>query len=467
MLLPKRSLMQILALLPLGSTITVRAEDSSYIYFDNTQYLADTSNVVSVSWSALKAAFASPNRTDTAKFEGLDWTKPYPGSALAGFSANLRIADDVPFPSEATTENVLTNVAALTFGIPRSLVSNGLPKAMDPSWYICQHFFVSNVPDPTKDVDDDCSFLPKACQTDLVNSLVDSWGSLYSRTAAMCGANALDRIAPSCRDAVGATTADVLASDHSDLENAVTAKALTVDEVQQYSWMIGTGFHESRNQTSYYDAYNRTYITVNVFGYNSQVTGAAKPLAKLACLRPKWTAPPGSSTSTTSSTATSRTSTSVTATGSLTSSATTTSAEPTGSGTTSTSSVASTTSENTSSASPTSTVHCLGGTIANGISGNLLGICSYGCDFDHCLSSACVCTSSAAAAVAAPTPVAGNTAALIQVWIRMQMITSITWICASMCVSAGIVLLGRVATVDSNQVLCTSYSCCWCPTTCL
>lgn len=38
--------------------------------------------------------------------------------------------------------------------------------------------------------------------------------------------------------------------------------------------------------------------------------------------------------------------------------------------------------------------------------GKLLGLFSYGCDLDHCLSGACVCTSSAAAAVAAPTTVA-------------------------------------------------------------
>lgn len=141
--------------------------------------------------------------------------KPYPGSAVTGFSANLRIADDVPFPSEVTTENVLTNVAALTFDVPRSMMSNGLPKAMDPSWFMCQHFFVTTLPDPTKGVDHDCSFLPKTCQTDLVNSLEDTWGSLYNVTGAMCGANALDRIALSSQDAVGVITAYVLGKSRS------------------------------------------------------------------------------------------------------------------------------------------------------------------------------------------------------------------------------------------------------------
>ena len=49
-----------------------------------------------------------------------------------------------------------------------------------------------------------------------------------------------------------------------------------------------------------------------------------------------------------------------------------------------------------------------GGTTAEGISGNLLGLCSYSCDFDHCLDSACVCTRFAAAAVPAPAQLAGK-----------------------------------------------------------
>ncbi|RKU40478.1 hypothetical protein DL546_001018 [Coniochaeta pulveracea] len=359
MSLVRGSLPRLLTLLMLGS-MAVQAQDISYIYFDNIQYLANASNIVEISWPVLKAAFASPNKTDTARFEGRDWTKPYPGTALAGFSASLRIADDLPFPSEVTTENVLTNVAALTFGVPESLMSHSLPKAMDPSWYICQHFFVSTLPDPTKAVDHNCSFLPEVCQADLVKRLVDTWGSLYNDTGAMCGANALNAIPLSCREAVGVLTADVLAWDHLDLENIVAAKALTVDEVQQHSWMIGTGFHDPHNQTSYYDAYNRTYITVNVFGHGPQVSGASKPIAKLACLRPAWTAIPASSISTTSPASTSFTTTPGTIATSLSSTTTITTPTAPGSSTTSMKSTASATSDSTSSASPTSTVHCLG-----------------------------------------------------------------------------------------------------------
>ncbi|RKU47563.1 hypothetical protein DL546_006892 [Coniochaeta pulveracea] len=309
-----------------------------------------------MSWPVLQAAFASPNRTDTARYEGFDLTKPYPGSALAGFSANLRIADDVPFPSEVTTEKVMTNVAAITFDMP-------LSKAMDPSWYVCQHFFVSTLPDPTKDIDHDCSFLPEQCQTDLVNSLVDPWGSFKDDSSNMCGGWTFDYITPSCQDALGHITSDVYGWDHSTLEDAIDKRTLTVDEVGQYSWMMGTGFHDPPNAEWYYQrAYNRTYITVNVFGYNSQVSvsGASKPFAKLSCLRANRNASPDSGTSTTSPTDTGSTTTPGTVTSSLSSPTTNPSTTAPGSGTTSTGSAASATSASTSSASPTSTAHCLG-----------------------------------------------------------------------------------------------------------
>jgi hypothetical protein len=194
----------------LGHGYTASASDSSYIYFDNIQYLANASNVVQMSWSTLGAAFASPNLSDSAGFSGLDWTKPFPGSAISGFTTHLRIADDVPFPPAVTTENVVTNVAAISFGIPSSMKTNGLPKTMDSSWYICQHYYVSTLPDPTKDIAHDCSFLPTQCQMDLKTDLAQDWGAIESETGAMCGGYALDTITASCQSTLGTVTADVL-----------------------------------------------------------------------------------------------------------------------------------------------------------------------------------------------------------------------------------------------------------------
>ncbi|GKT51192.1 uncharacterized protein ColSpa_11373 [Colletotrichum spaethianum] len=45
---------------------------------------------------------------------------------------------------------------------------------------------------------------------------------------------------------------------------------------------------------------------------------------------------------------------------------------------------------------------CTGGTTADGISGNFIGLCSYRCDFNHCPAGVCVCTGPAAKPAAIP-----------------------------------------------------------------
>lgn len=185
--------------------------DNSYIYLDNAEYLVESSNLIKMSWSALEAAFASPNRSDIATFTGLDWTKPYPGTPVSGFTAHLRIADEVRFPPAVTEENVVTNVAALNFGIPPSMrKANGLPKSIHSSWYICQHYYISTLPDPTSDIAHDCSFLPSQCQKDLKASLTKNWGAFESEQGGMCGTWAFDFITESCQGTLGRLTSDVL-----------------------------------------------------------------------------------------------------------------------------------------------------------------------------------------------------------------------------------------------------------------
>lgn len=200
-------------LLPLASLLqTITGEEEmSYVLLDNTEYIANASNYVEMSWPALEDAFASSNRSDVASYRGFDWTKPYPGAPLTGFSAHLRIADEVPFPSSAIKGDVRSDVAAISFGVPSSLMGDdGFPKSMDPSWYVCQHTYVSTVPDPTTDVDHGCSFLPTECLDGLRDSLVKTWGSWENETGSMCGGNGLEYISPSCHDALGPVTADVL-----------------------------------------------------------------------------------------------------------------------------------------------------------------------------------------------------------------------------------------------------------------
>ncbi|KAK2060412.1 hypothetical protein LY76DRAFT_509962 [Colletotrichum caudatum] len=362
------------------------AQETSYIYFDNSPYLSNPSNVVEFSWPSLKAALTSPNRSDVASYTGFDWTLPYPGTPLSGFSTHLRIADDLNFPDSVTTENVRTNVASISYGVPPPLMnSDGFPKGMDSSWYICQHYFVSTVPDPTKEVDHDCSFLPKQCQQDLKSSLVKKWGTFISETGAMCGANALELITPSCRDALGLVRADVLAWDSSNLADRTTSKTLVVDEVSQYSWMIGTGFSDPYNQTSYYAASNRTYLIATVFGHSADVDNPAEPVAELACLRPAWSVIPTATT-----------------TGRITSTSSSIMGEPS-----TAAPVIPTSSQLASSSStpavPAPTSHCIGGTIKEGASIGLTGLCSFSCDYDRCEEEACVCTRSASTPAAVPT----------------------------------------------------------------
>lgn len=185
--------------------------DTTYIYFDNIPYLANASNVIPMSWSTLEAAFADPIREDIATYTGLDWTKPYPGSPLPGFTTHVRIADHVRFPPAVTEENAVIDVAALSYGIPPSMrKADGLPKSMHPSWYICQHYYVSDLPDPTSDIAHDCSSLPSQCQHDLKAGMITNWGAFQDETGGiMCGDWALETITPSCQDTLGFVTADV------------------------------------------------------------------------------------------------------------------------------------------------------------------------------------------------------------------------------------------------------------------
>ncbi|WQF90403.1 hypothetical protein CDEST_15417 [Colletotrichum destructivum] len=110
----------------------------------------------------------------------------------------------------------------------------------------------------------------------------------------MCGANALDLITPSL-PGMRARPRQSRLWDLSNLADAATSKIFTFDEVGQCSWTIGTGYSDPLiiNQTSYYAAYNRTYVVVTVFGHGADVSNAAEPVAaKLACLRPTWSALP-------------------------------------------------------------------------------------------------------------------------------------------------------------------------------
>ncbi|KAI0127064.1 hypothetical protein BJ170DRAFT_734259 [Xylariales sp. AK1849] len=199
----------------------------------------------------------------------------------------------------------------------------------------------------------DCLFLPSQCLADLKTSLVKDRGTQQADSGTMCAMSAFDTITSSCQAALGTVKADVL------------------------------GYNDPGNQTAYYASTNRAYMVATVFGYSSTVSEGAEPAVELAWLRPTWAALPQPVPSTTSATRS------------------TTTAESTS--VTSSSSTVQSSKTTTTTAEVTATMHCTGGTRADGISDNLLGLCSFSCDYDHCPENVCVCTPSALVAVAAPT----------------------------------------------------------------
>ncbi|GJC99666.1 alpha-glucanase [Colletotrichum higginsianum] len=71
-------------------------------------------------------------------------------------------------------------------------MESGTPKAMGPSWNICQHYVVTNKIDPTKPVGHGCGFLPDECRSDLESSLTKEWG--IRGVEGMCSNFALEHV---------------------------------------------------------------------------------------------------------------------------------------------------------------------------------------------------------------------------------------------------------------------------------
>ena len=113
--------------------------------------------------------------------------------------------------------------------------------AMDPSWYICLHVFISTRREVKLPVDggSKCDFLPQACHTDLKTSLTQNWGKVSNHT--MCSELGYGIIPPSCQDSFGSAHQEVMAFDAAFLANSTMSPLQTSKEQQQYSWRIGTG----------------------------------------------------------------------------------------------------------------------------------------------------------------------------------------------------------------------------------
>ncbi|KND86424.1 hypothetical protein TOPH_08950 [Tolypocladium ophioglossoides CBS 100239] len=189
--------------------------------------------------------------------------------------------------NETIVQNATTVLSSLTFGIPDGMImSCGRPLPMDPSWYLCRHIFISTNPEAKKVVDggNGCSFLSQDCLADLVLGLTKDWGTVDNAT--MCSRLIYDPIPPSCVGSFGYSRQDVLAADSNTIANSTLGPLQTSKMQQQYSWRIGTGYHDPGDARAYAIAANRTYLVATVWGYSKKADPKAIKIPKVsfACL---------------------------------------------------------------------------------------------------------------------------------------------------------------------------------------
>ncbi|KAE8365721.1 hypothetical protein BDV27DRAFT_156603 [Aspergillus caelatus] len=279
---------------------------TSPVYIDYNEFFINSSNILAVPYEDVTAAFRTPVANYSTAIDGFDWTQPYPGSRRDGHMTYLEIAQEMPL-SASIVENATTVLSSLTFGIPDSMSSGGQPLAMDPSWYICRHVFISTRPEAKLAVDggSKCDFLSQACQADLKTSLTQDWGKAAEGT--MCSALGFDPIPPSCQETFGFARQDVMAFDAAFLANSTLAPVQTNKEQQQYSWRIGTGYHDPGDASAYALAANRTYLVATVWGYSQSAMHIQVPEVSFGCLSsgasdiPPPPSPPSSTAATSSS----------------------------------------------------------------------------------------------------------------------------------------------------------------------
>jgi hypothetical protein len=278
---------------------------NSPIFIDYGEFFMNGSNILSVPYQNVTAAFTTPVAINSTTVNGFDWTQPYPGSSKDGHTVYLKVAQEMALP-ESIVENATTVLSSLTFGIPDSMISGSQPLAMDASWYICRHVFISTKPEVKLAVDggSNCGFLSNTCQADLKASLTRDWGNAADGT--MCSALGFDPIPPSCQDSFGFARQDVMAFDAAFLANTTLAPVQTSKEQQQYSWRIGTGYHDPGDTRAYASAANRTYLLATVWGYSQDSESRQVPEVSLSCLSsgtsygpPSSGSPPPTTTTTT------------------------------------------------------------------------------------------------------------------------------------------------------------------------
>ncbi|KAE8378398.1 hypothetical protein BDV26DRAFT_292215 [Aspergillus bertholletiae] len=270
-------------LISLVFLVTLGAAFDTPFYIDNDEYFIRSDNLLSVPMENVTAAFKTPYSVQSTPIDGFDWTKSYPGSRIDGHTAYLEVSQEMPI-SESIVQNATTVLSALTFSIPESMSSGKQPRAMDSSWYICHHIFISTKPEVKSAVDSgqNCDFLSEECQNDLRTSLTKDWGTAAEDT--MCSALGFDAIPMSCHDSFGYARQDVNAFDAEYLANTTLAPIMTDKEPSLYDWYIGTGYHDPGDVRAYTAATNRTYLVGTVWGYSKTSKNTQVPEVTFSCL---------------------------------------------------------------------------------------------------------------------------------------------------------------------------------------
>lgn len=277
------SLFFLQAMVLIGQFHPSKARLMSPIFVDYVEFFMNGSNVIEVPYDDVKDAFENQVAASSQGLSGFDWTHPYPGSPIDGHKVYLEIAREMHM-SPSIVENSTTVLSSLTFDIPDSMRAGSLPLNMDPSWFICQHIFISTSEQARDPVDrgENCGYLSEQCKSDLTDTLTKTWGNEANGT--MCAALGFDPIPPSCEDSFGFARQDVLSFDEGVLANTVLGLLHTNKEQQQDSWRMGTGYHAPGNARSYALAANRTYLIATVWGYSQQASAKTVPAVTFACL---------------------------------------------------------------------------------------------------------------------------------------------------------------------------------------
>lgn len=222
------------ALVLIGQFHASKARLISPIFVDYVEFFMSGSNLIEVPYDDVKDAFEKHVAASSQGLSGFDWTHPYPGSPIDGHKVYLEIAREMNL-SPSIVENATTVLSSLTFDIPDSMRAGSQPLNMDPSWYICQHIFISTSMKAKESVDggENCNFLSQQCKSDLTDILTTTWGKEANGT--MCAALSLDPIPQSCEDSFGFARQNVLYFDEWILANTVLGPLHTNKEQQQDS----------------------------------------------------------------------------------------------------------------------------------------------------------------------------------------------------------------------------------------